>query len=695
MDPCWEETRARRGVAGALGPSGSDRRVKLEAELADDRLVGSTGIEISDEVRLACLDQVNRSVLWAGIAGPAGAILLVFIFGHTLPWEQTVAWATTVAVVNLVSAWIAALYLRKRRRNESVGRWPLGPVTLGLTGLAWGSLPFFVFVPVSHYDLRAIYLIVLCAASAANAIGAAARRSYFLPFQLALMLPVDLFCLLAHDRSTQLLGLAIPVFLVVMIVLHRQVHRLVLSELRLREHNGEVNKELLVLNAQLGEIALRDGLTGAANRVAFVDALSHAISESRMPSDCVGVVFLDLDRFKVVNDSLGHQAGDELLVQVSDRIRGVLRQGDVLARLGGDEFTVLLTGLKSSGEVLSAARRIHSVIEDPFLLFNRSVLITASIGVTASIGTPESPQDLLRQADLAQYRAKEDGGNRVEAFVPILHPVSRRRLDNEQSLREGLANGQIVAHFQPQIDLRSGQVVGAEALARWMHPEFGLLGAADFISLAEDSDLILHIDAAVRRSAIEARVALAEAGCDPAFRMWCNVSSRQLTTLDPVGDLLDDLHRAKCEPLGFGVEIAEGAVSAHADAAVHHINRIRRHGVQVSLDDFGTGQSSLALLRSLSVDELKVDREFISDIDRDDRHRAVVKALMAMGKDLGLAVVAEGVETLDQAALLADLRCDRAQGFLWASPAPLVELLSVVRTTFPVRAEADRVGQMA
>jgi diguanylate cyclase (GGDEF)-like protein len=664
-------------------------------ELADVPSMSGASSEISEEARLACLDQVNSSVLRAGIAGAVGALLLVFIFGHSLPLRQTIAWAATVAVVNLASAAAAGAFLKRRRRGVPIGRWPVGPVTMGLTGLAWGSLPLFVFLPVSHYDLRAVYVIVLCAASAANAIGAAARRSYFFPFQLALLLPVDLFCLLAHDRSTRLLGLAIPIFFVVMVMLHQQVHRLVLSELRLREHNAEVNEELMTLNTQLGEIALRDGLTGAANRVAFVNALSHAIAESRVRDACVGVIFLDLDRFKVINDSLGHQAGDELLIQVANRIRGVLRDADVLARLGGDEFTVVLPGLKLSGESLSAARRIHRALQEPFLLFNRNVLITASVGVTASIGPAETSQDLLHQADLAQYRAKEDGGNRVEVFVPTLRPISRRRLDNEQMLREAVADGQITAYFQPQIDLQSGHMVSAEALARWNHPKFGLLGAADFISLAEDSDLILHIDAAVRRAAIDARVALGDSGCGPGFRMWCNVSARQLTTLDPVGDLLDDLHRAGCDPSGFGIELAVSGVMAHADAAQNHVNRIRRHGVGVSLDDFGSAHSSLALLRSLSVDELKVDRNFVLDIDSDDRNRAVAKAMMTLGKDLGLFVVAEGVETLDQAALLADLHCDRAQGFLWASPAPLAELLAMVRTTFPVRVEAERVGLLA
>jgi diguanylate cyclase (GGDEF)-like protein len=649
------------------------------------------GEEVSDEVRLACIDQVNRSTHRSGFAAPVAATLLVVIFGHAVSVPLMIGWAVTATVATGIAVCCAEVYLRRRRRGMPVGRWIYGPISAGLTGFGWASLPLFVFPSASHYQLRALYLIFLVGVSAANTVGAAARRSYFFPFQLALFVTIDVVLLSAQDRPTQVLGLAVPVFFVVMIGLHQEVHTVVLSELCLREENAEANQQLRELNVQLGEIALRDDLTGSANRVAFVNALGRVVSEVRRDGGVVGVVFLDLDRFKVVNDSLGHQAGDELLIQVADRIRGVLRDGDMLARLGGDEFTVLLQGLKEPGESLEAANRIHQAFENPFTISGRNVQVTASVGVTVTTNCLDSPQDLLRQADLAQYQAKENGRNRVELYMSTLHPGSRRRLDREEALRIAILDGQIVAHFQPQVDLRTGRIVGAEALARWEHPDRGVLMAAEFVPLAEESDLILEVDAAVRRCAIDARVALDHAGCRSDFRVWCNVSARQLTTTDPIADLLEELDRAGCDPGGIGIELTETAVMAHLDVAAHHIEQVRRFAVRVALDDFGTGHSSLALLRSMRVDEMKVDRSFVSGMDTDERDMAIVRAMTTLGRDLGLLVVAEGVETLAQASLLGQLHCDRAQGFLWSTAVPFGEFLTLLQATFPVRASLDRV----
>jgi diguanylate cyclase len=647
---------------------------------------------VSEEVRLACLDQVNRSTRRGALFAPVPAAMLVVIFARAVPLPWMIAWAVFAAVASEVAVLSAALYLRRRGRGEPVGRWRAGPLTSALSGFAWASLPFFAFPSESHFDLRAIYLIFLCAISAANAVGTAAWRSYFISFQVALFVPIDLVCLLAPDRPTQIMGLVMPVYLIVMIILHWEVHTVVLSELRLRESNTEANQQLRALNEQLGALALHDDLTGVANRVAFVDALGEASADVRRTGALIAVVFLDLDRFKVVNDSLGHQAGDELLVQVAERIRGVLRDDDVLARLGGDEFTVLLSGLTETEEAVETAHRILQTFAVPFVVAGRQVVVSASIGVTVTSSPHIGPQDLLRQADMAQYDAKENGRNRVELFVPTLHPTARRRLDQEEALREALRGGQIVAHFQPQVDLRTGRIVGAEALARWNHPERGLLSAAEFVPLAEESDLILDIDATMRRAAIEARMTLAHAGCGDDFRVWCNVSAHQLAAVDPVATFLDELALAGCDPAGIGIELTETAVMAHLDEAARHIGDVRRLAVRVALDDFGTGHSSLSLLRSMTVDELKVDRSFVFDMVGDDRDRAIVRAMTSLGRDLGLLVVAEGVETLAQAALLAQLDCDRAQGFLWSPAVPLGVLLTMVQTPFPVRGEIEPIS---
>jgi len=618
--------------------------------------------------------------------------LLVIAFGHAVSVSRMIAWAATVAAATAISVWFASLYLERRRRGTAVGQWIIGPVTAGLSGFACASLPLFVSLPAGRYDFWALYLIFICAISAINIVVSATRRSYFLPFQFALLVPVELMCLLAYDRPSQLIGLAMLLFFVVMFVLHQEVQAVALSELCLRRRDADASTQLHSLNAPRGGITLRDDLTGLANRVAFVDALGQVAAEVHGSDSKVGVVFLDLDGFKYLKETLGRQAGDELLVHVADRIRGVLRSGDLLARLDGDEFTVLLRDLHEAGEAVRAAQRIHRVIESPFVISGRRILVTASIGVTVSSGANEGPEHLLRQADTARYLTKESGRSRVELYVPTLKQASRRRVDHEVALREALVNGQIIAHFQPQVDLKTGRIVGAEALARWNHPQLGMLIAAEFMPLAEESDLIHEIDAVVRRSAFEARVALAEAGCSPDFRVWCNVSARQLTMTDPFADLLDDLLRADCGPAGIGIELTESAVLADLSSAAHHIEGIRRSGIRVALDDFGTGHSSLTLLRSIRVDELKVDKSFVSGIGTGNCDIAIIRATTALGKDLGLRVVAEGVETLAQAGLLGNLQCHRAQGFLWSDAVPLGAFLALVKKTYPVRTALDQIS---
>ena len=467
-----------------------------------------------------------------------------------------------------------------------------------------------------------------------------------------MFVPIDVVCLTAPDRPTQVLGLVVPVYLVVMIVVHQEVHTVVAQ--RAAAYGRAIPRptgSFVTLNAQLGEIALRDDLTGSANRVAFVDALAHASADMRRSGTIVAVVFLDLDRFKVVNDSLGHQAGDELLVQVADRIRGVLRDGDVLARLGGDEFTVLLRGLAEQGGGPRGRPPHPPDLRDTVHRFGPKVVVTASIGVTVGGQLPRyGPQDLLRQADMAQYQAKENGRNRVEVFVPALHPVARRRLDHEEALREALLEGQIVAYFQPQVDLENGRIVGAEALARWNHPDRGVLSAAEFVPLAEESDLILEVDAAVRRCAIEARMALP--ACRRAGRLP-GVVQRLGPSADHGGPGGRPSSPSSIGPAAIRPASASSSPKPRSwlisIRRPRQIGEVRRLAVRVALDDFGTGHSSLALLRSMTVDELKVDRSFVSDMVTDERDMAIVRAMTSLGRDLGLLVVAEGVETLAQA----------------------------------------------
>jgi EAL domain-containing protein (putative c-di-GMP-specific phosphodiesterase class I) len=290
----------------------------------------------------------------------------------------------------------------------------------------------------------------------------------------------------------------------------------------------------------------------------------------------------------------------------------------------------------------------------------------------------DDAEALLGHADVAQYRAKELGRNRVETFDIELRDTIERRLDTEQALRDAIAGHQITAWYQPLVDMRTGAIVGAEALARWVHPTRGLLLAPEFIPLAEESGLIFPIDTRVVAASVDARIHLHELGVPPTFRIWCNVSARLVARGEPADRLVALLRRTGCDPRGIGIEITETAVLPDRDAIARQISTLREFGVECSLDDFGTGYSSLTLLQTLPIDAVKIDREFVHDLGIDPTDTAIVRSLVRLAADLGLDVVAEGVETQEQADMLLAMGCRYAQGYLWSPAVPLDELIGVL-----------------
>ncbi len=352
----------------------------------------------------------------------------------------------------------------------------------------------------------------------------------------------------------------------------------------------------------------------------------------------------------------------------------MLRTNDVLARLGGDEFTMLLDKLHSNGEALVIAERVAAAFVEPFQAGDRLINVSASIGVATNLDTTDDAETLLSFADAAQYRAKQTGRDRIEVFDIKLRAAIESRLDDEHALRGAISDGRIVAWFQPEVDLRTGLFVGAEALARWDHPERGVLDAWKFVPLAEETGLVFALDDAIVASAVTTRAELAAAGLGDGFRIWCNVSATHLTRGKPAQQLEELLERTGCDPNLIGLEITETAVLPDIAAAAREIAAARDLGVKVALDDFGTGHSSLTLLRSLTIDRVKIDRTFISDFTSDSRDAAIVRRVIGLAQDLGLDVVAEGVETPEQAGLLVELGCPRAQGYLWAKALPIAEL---------------------
>ena len=424
--------------------------------------------------------------------------------------------------------------------------------------------------------------------------------------------------------------------------------------------------------ARLAYQAQHDPLTDLPNRTLFLEFLQLALARTRRRHDTFAVLFFDLDRFKVVNDSLGHDAGDELLVALARRLRGVVRPGDTVARFGGDEFTVLCDDLPLASArdyATDVAERLLQTIRRPFLLDGEEQFLSASIGIALAGPGTERPEGLLRDADAAMYRAKERGKDRWELFDELMRATARERHETENALHRALERNELRVHYQPVVSLHDRSCIGAEALVRWAHPDRGLLAPAQFIDLAEETGLILPagrwvIEEACRRS----REWRMEHG--PGFVVSVNLSSRQLSNPDLVEHVRSALDDTGADAAGLCFEITENVLMDDAEATMGAITALKRLGVGLSIDDFGTGYSSLGYLKRFPVGAVKVDRSFIDGLGSDPEDSAIVAAVIGLGHALGLTVIAEGVETDRQLAELAVLGCDAAQGYLFARPGP-------------------------
>ncbi len=427
---------------------------------------------------------------------------------------------------------------------------------------------------------------------------------------------------------------------------------------------------------QLQHRAFYDPLTDLPNRALFLDRLQHLFNRSRraMGHAPFAVLYLDLDRFKAINDSLGHQAGDELLVGIARRLQSCVRPGDTLARMGGDEFTVLLDDIASEADATRVADRIHQELATPLKLRDSEVYTSVSVGIALSSAGYDCPEDMLRDADTAMYRAKAAGRARYQVFGGDMHQVAVSALQLETDLRRALERHEIFPHYQPIVDLDTGAVVGFEALARWRHPTRGLLAPEIFIPVAEETNLVGEIDEWILGEAC--RQAREWQRAYPAFGklgISVNVSGRRLAQGGVAAGVERVLHATGLDPTCLTLEITETALMQNLSAGAGAVQRLHAMSVGLHLDDFGTGYSSLAYLHSFPVHALKVDRSFVSRMDQAPQHPAIVKAIVSLAQNLGIEVIAEGIENLAQAEALRALRCRRGQGFLFSTPLPAKE----------------------
>lgn len=436
--------------------------------------------------------------------------------------------------------------------------------------------------------------------------------------------------------------------------------------------------ELKLAQQKMEQLALYDTLTGLENRRLFKQRLHKAIKLAKRQRSLCALLYLDLDHFKRINDTLGHDAGDLLLTTVADRLRSCVRDSDSIARLGGDEFTVLLQELHHPESAAQVARKITERLAEPIQLGSKSVIVTTSVGITLAPMDGDVPSELMKNADLAMYRAKGQGRNTFQFFTPEMNVQANRLLELETEMREALEERSFEVWYQPQIDLQQRRVVGFEALARWLHPHRGRIAPAEFIPVAEETGLIVDLGYQVLEQACR-DIGQINLGMDQPCYVAVNLSPRQLRDdrlLVQLKDLLD-LHRLP--PGLLELEITESTLMDQMDLSLPILHQIDELGVSLTIDDFGTGYSSLSYLKRLPVHSLKIDRSFVQDVPRDRDDVAIVSAVSAMAAELHLEVVAEGVEHPEQLEFLRDCSCNLAQGFYFSAPVPVEQLLETCR----------------
>ena len=458
----------------------------------------------------------------------------------------------------------------------------------------------------------------------------------------------------------------------------RQMTAAMADKWLLRRQRNELEKILLERDEELRRTSLHDNLTGLPNRLLFHDRLTNALRRSKRDANyCFAVLFVDCDRFKIINDSLGHGVGDQLLLQIADRLKGAVRDVDTItwttdtpipARLGGDEFAIILDRVGGDVDAARVARRLLAALARPYSLNGHEVQSTASIGITTSSLHYETAEEMVRDADTAMYRAKMAGGSTFVLFDEKMHREAVDRLTLENDLRRAVERGEILVHYQPILAMRTQQLLGFEALARWNHPKRGWITPNEFIPLAEETGIIIPLGVWVLEKACR-QLAQWQSGRPELSQltMSVNLSRKQLVCAELLSNLRRVLAETKIRPENLKLEITESTIMENPDKAVKILQEIQDMGVQLQIDDFGTGYSSLSCLHHFPLDGLKIHREFVSGVTSHSQ-AAVLKTVVSLAHNLHIPLVAEGIETPEQIAALEAMGCDQAQGYLFAMP---------------------------
>ncbi len=457
----------------------------------------------------------------------------------------------------------------------------------------------------------------------------------------------------------------------------------------LRDSDGQIThfvstgrdiSERMAVQERLQHMAHHDALTELPNRTLFIDRLKQALARARWHERVVAVMFLDLDRFKQINDSLGHEIGDRLLGEFARRIESNLREGDTVARFGGDEFVILLNDLADAKDIADIAKKTLAAFDEAFMIAGRELSITASIGISVFPHDGEESQVLMQNADTAMYRAKETGKNNYQFYSKEMSRRALQRLNMENALRHALARDEFSLHYQPIINIETGHAIGAEALLRWRHPEHGAISPAEFIPLLEDTGLIIPVGQWILRKACEQASAWTDIW--PDAHISVNFSGRQLVSKDIIETVQNALRDTGLTPQRLVLEITESFLMQNMDAALLNLTQLAEQGIAVAIDDFGTGYSSLSYLKRLPISILKIDQSFIRDLTTDADDASIVNATTTLAGSLKLDAVAEGVETAEQMQMLRSFGCMKMQGYYFSRPVPADEFAGLLTKNF-------------
>ncbi|WP_428610314.1 putative bifunctional diguanylate cyclase/phosphodiesterase [Sedimenticola sp.] len=673
---------------------------------------------LSEHVLTQQMKLLFANAMPANLTVAAISILLVISLWDKLDHQQLITWNSVILLFVCLRAVLIILHERfPKRYLPAIWERRYVLCTL-LVGSAWGSLTLMMLTsddPFVHY---VIFLVIFGTISVAVPVLASRLPAFF-----AYVLPQALFLLMVlmiqNTQWSLLLSLATLIYTGLISATSRNMNRQIRRSIELENHNralidhlssevvkrkavqedleqhkaaleGKVElrtRELTRTNENLEkQIAIRkqaeknlkylahhDTLTNLPNRLLLDARMDHAIKRARRKQSQLALLFLDLDNFKHINDSLGHVTGDRLLRKVTQRLLSITREDDTIARLGGDEFVILMEDIKDTTDVICLTQKILDKLNERFEINGQPIFVGCSIGISLYPQDGETPEALLKNADAAMYRTKDEGRNSYNFYTQEMTASAYDRITLEGSLRRAIEQDELVIYYQPQKSLIDGHYVGLEALVRWDHPELGILPPGRFLPVAEASGLIVPLGNWVLTHTCRQMVEWQRNGL-PIETVSVNLAGKQIRRDDLVENITNTLRATGCKPEWLELEVTEGFIMTELHASIDALRQLRDMGIQLAIDDFGTGYSSLSYLKKLPIHRLKIDRSFVQDLAIDNDDAAIVKAIVSLGHSLQLEIIAEGVETEYQEAFLKELGCEMGQGYLYSQPLPKAQI---------------------